>query len=353
MSSKIEVRLLENSDYDLWERLVAESPDGSPYASPRYLDALCTAAGGEFRILVAYKGDELVGGVPLYETAHRRLRTAGPRLLLYYLGPVLRRFESRYPSAHTARAVSSLNALCESIENIGFDRVTLKGRHTIDDVRAFASRGWSVWPSYSYVVPLDNMDEQRGRVEQNIRRLIERGSDSGLEITEDDDMASFLNQHDRTMALHGESPYLGSAAFRRWFEILSGDNLARLFHARLPGGESIASQIVLASAHPVSHTVCAAGNPAHRASGAAAFLRWGVFEKLSALGFKGNDLTDAALNPVTHFKSQLGGELVANFVLESPPTVRWTALHQVSSVYRGARRALRSALHSVRRSSDV
>jgi hypothetical protein len=38
---------------------------------------------------------------------------------------------------------------------------------------------------------------------------------------------------------------------------------------------------------------------------------------LAARGFKGNDLTDAALNPVTHFKSQLGGTLDVTLVLQS------------------------------------
>ena len=66
----------------------------------------------------------------------------------------------------------------------------------------------------------------------------------------------------------------------------------------------------------VSHTVSAAADADHLRMGATAFLRWKVLESLSALGYKANDLTDAALNPVTHFKSQLGGNLETCLVFE-------------------------------------
>ena len=55
------------SNYDEWARLVATSPDGSIYATAEYLDSLCVAAGGKFRILVARRGEELVGCIPFYE----------------------------------------------------------------------------------------------------------------------------------------------------------------------------------------------------------------------------------------------------------------------------------------------
>jgi len=45
--------------------------------------------------------------------------------------------------------------------------------------------------------------------------------------------------------------------------------------------------------------------------GASAFLRWRSFESLAQAGYAANDLTDAALNPVTRFKSQFGGRLTA------------------------------------------
>ena len=84
-----------------------------------------------------------------------------------------------------------------------------------------------------------------------------------------------------------------------------------------------AAQLVLLGPHLVSHTACAGADPEYNKQGASAFLRWSAFEALATLGYKGNDLTDATLNPVTHFKSQLGGALELSLVLQSPRSRRY------------------------------
>jgi hypothetical protein len=91
----------------------------------------------------------------------------------------------------------------------------------------------------------------------------------------------------------------------------------------MPDGKVIASQLVLTCAHPLSHTVSAAADPEYLNLGVNAFLRWRAAESLAAAGHTANDLTDAALNPVTHFKSQLGGDLVMCHVVEGPRSARW------------------------------
>lgn len=337
MSGTITVHTLGDSEYSEWSELVAASPDGSIYATATYLDTLCVSAGGQFRILAVRKGDQILGGVPLYEQASTKGSFVGPRLLLYYLGPVLKRSESSYPSQQTAHSLAALGALVDEMSKLGYAKITLKGRHTISDVRAFLARGWSSWPSYSYVVPLHDLPGQWNRVEQNLRRLVDRCAEQNMTHTDDDDFESFLRLHKLTMTHHDAALYLPGAQFRRWFETLHKSGLCRLFHARMPGGESIAAQIVLLGDHPVSHTVSAAIDPEHRRLGAAAFLRWRTFEWLARHGKTGNDLTDAALNSVTHFKSQLGGELVTNLVLESPRTAQWRALSAFEGAYAGLR----------------
>src|SRR5262249_39135267 len=133
--------------------------------------------------------------------------------------------------------------------------------------------------------------------------------------------------------------------FQRYFARLRSIGLARLYHARLSGGASISTQLVLQGAHPVSHTVAAGADADHLNLGATAFLRWNVFQRLSRLGVAANHLTDAALNPVTHFKAQLGGDLTMCLVLESPESPRFRRDRRyrelAESVRRGARRVAR------------
>jgi GNAT acetyltransferase-like protein len=348
MSNHTAVHILADCDYDEWDAFVAESPDGSIYATAAYLDALCTAAGGSFRILVVRRGDTIVGGLPLYERVSRKGVFISPRLLLYYLGPVLKRSESKYPSQQSAQSLATTAALVDALSTLDYSKITLKGRHTMSDVRAFLARGWTSWPSYSYVVPLHDLACQWQRVEQNLRRLVDRCAAQEMVCTEDDDFDSFLRLHQLTMTRHDAALYLPDVPFRRWFEILHRSRQCVLLQARLPNGQAIASQLVLLGDHPVSHTVSAAIDPEHRRLGAAAFLRWRSFEWLAHHGKIGNDLTDAALNSVTHFKSQFGGELVTNLVVETAGTMAWRAGTGLEFAYTGVRRRAGAIVRRVR-----
>jgi hypothetical protein len=89
---------------------VANSPEGSVYSTPEYLDVLCSVTGGRFRIVGVWNGEELSGGIALYSEPRWYGPHAGPRSLLYYHSPVVRRFESKYPSERTAKQVRILSA---------------------------------------------------------------------------------------------------------------------------------------------------------------------------------------------------------------------------------------------------
>ena len=115
--------------------------------------------------------------------------------------------------------------------------------------------------------------------------------------------------------------------------------LARLGHA-VYQDKVVASQLMLVGPHPVSHTVCAGADEDHLRLGASAFLRWQGFLSLHRDGHAANDLTDASLNPVTRFKSQLGGDLTPTLSLSR--TDSW--LYRVIGTARHIRTGLRERL---------
>jgi len=173
----------------------------------------------------------------------------------------------------------------------------------------FQSAGWTVSPTYTYVVPLTDRAGLWERCDQNLRRLVGRCEGQGITFTEDDDFESFFRMHLDVHQRKAAPLYLPKPQFERYVRRLTAERLCRLFHARLPSGQSIAAQLVLVGPHPVSHTICAATDGEFLSLGASAFLRWRAFEALAGLGSVANDLTDAALNSVTRFKSQLGADL--------------------------------------------
>jgi len=334
--------ILGEDAFGAWVRLVSESPDGSVYSLPEYLDVLCQAAGGRFRVLGVHSGDELVGGVALYERDSRFGPYVAPRRLLHYNGLVLRRYATKYPSEQTSRHLSTMGGVVEGLARRGYAAVHLNCTSSIEDVRPFLAARWAVTPQYTYVVPIDDLETLWSRMEHNLRRLIRRCEREGMAVAADDDFDTFYRLHATTMRRISQDCYLPEPAFRRYFETLRGKGMCRLFHARQGNGRTLASQLVLLGVKPTSHTVAAAADPEFLPSGASAFLRWKVFGALAELGFAGNDLTDASLNPVTHFKAQLGGDLRLLLALEGPSTRAYRLGH-------GAATALRRALGTLRK----
>ncbi len=199
--------------------------------------------------MAARRAGSLAGGIALYETRDALHGTlAGPRLLLYYHGAILAAYEGAYPSQHTSQQTWRPSAaLASHLESLGYDRVILKSRSTVHDVRAYLARGWHAAPSYTYVVPLTDLRAQWQRVDGNLRRLIKRCTETDrLSFTDDDDFAAFFRLHSLTLGRRARCrptcPRPHSAVSSR---AAHAAGLARLQHARLPDGTAIASQLVL------------------------------------------------------------------------------------------------------------
>lgn len=322
-NQRFAVRTLTALDFAAWTQLVDASPHGSVYSRPDYLEILCEATGGTFSIVGVEHNGELAGGVALYEAPHRLGSVISNRLLLQYNGIVLAQHDTKYPSERTSREIQLMTALATHLQQHPAVRMLLHNRAPLGDWRVFRMQGWSVTPSYTYVVSIMDLDAQWQRVERNLRRLIKRCEREGYQYDEADDFGAFYALHSATHDRKGAPIYLPRAAFERYFTRLRAAGLARLCHVRLPNSaQIIASQLVLHSRHPVTHVASASADPQHISSGANSFLRWQAFKSLAAAGYIGSDLTDASLNPVTHFKSQFGGDLTANWTVRRPDARR-------------------------------
>jgi hypothetical protein len=304
----LEVVELGPDRLDDWAAFVRESPFGSVYSLPAYLEALCSAAGGRYAILAAARGDELVGGIAVYERSSPAGSYVSPRTLLFYNGVVLREYATKYPSERTARHAEVVGAIADALTTRGYGRVEFRCRGVFADARPLLERGWNVAPTYTYTIPLEDLESQWGRAEQNFRRLVDRGREGGLTLAVDENFAAFHRLHRLTAERKGAPLYLDEATFTAYFEKLRAADLCHLYHALLPDGRVAASQLVLCG-HAVTHTVAAAADPEHMRTGANAFLRWAAAEDLAARGHTANDLTDATLASVAHFKSQMGSTL--------------------------------------------
>jgi len=336
MAASYRCGLLPETRYAEWTTFVERSPFGSIYSTPVYLSALSSATGGRFRVLAVEKGEEIVGGVALYEEDTPGGVRVSPRLLLYYNSPVLVGLDSHRPYRETSEHLKILSEMETWLRDAGYGRLSFKCLPALTDVRPLVSRGWSVKPTWSYVVPLSDIDAAWDRIEQNLRRLVRRAEKEGIVVTEDDDFESFFRLHTLTMDRKDRGIYLPGTPFERYFRTLHSQGLATLFHARTSDGTAVATTLLLLGNHPVAHTVSAAADPEFQNLGTNPLLRWEGFKALHERGFKGVDLTDASLNAVTRFKGQLGGDLVMSLELDAPRSARFRMWERSSrAVWRG------------------
>lgn len=343
MASDRSVRVdeLTDDERDAWSEFVRDSTYGSAYSLGAYLEVLAKVVGGSVRTVVARQGSSIVGGVAFLERRSPLSAFVAPRLLLYYNGFVLRDYETRYPSQRAARQNEVVDAIAEQLESRRYGRLELRSRAPFTDARALRARGWTIAPSYTYVVPLGDLEGLWTRVDQNLRRLIQRARKVGIELVVDEDFESFFRLHVATGSRKDVPVYLGREAFRSYYTELHERGLCRLYHARMPDGRVAASQIVLLGHHS-THTVCAAADGELLSTGANPFLRWSVFEHLAASGYTDNDLTDASLGPVARFKGQLGGDLVMSLVARRPRSLTYIAQEPVHRLASRASRARKS-----------
>jgi CelD/BcsL family acetyltransferase involved in cellulose biosynthesis len=342
MTERFTTHTLEAAEYPAWERFVAESVDGSVYSLPSYLEVLCAATGASYRVLAVLRDGEIVGGIALYVSPSPVGPYVAPRLLLYYNGLVLTRSSSKYPSQRTSLSLHIMESLETALRDEGYAHLRLHSRATVSDVRPFLARGWTAKPSFSYVVDLSDIESARNLVERNFRRLIKRCETDGIELSQDDDFDSFFALHEEIHRRKGVPLYLPQGRYQEYYKRLRERSLCRLYHARLENGRAIASQLVLLGPHPVTHTVCAGAAEEYLQSGASVFLRWKACEALAAEGYAGNDLTDAELNPVTRFKSQLGAELKLSLMLHRPDAMGWRLRSLAMNPIGLSQRALRA-----------
>ena len=256
---------------------MAASAQGSLYATSQYLSALCEATAGNFRILAAARGNELVGGIALFEQQQGSLTRVAPRPLLYYNGLVLCESTSKYPSLATAKLLEVSSAIEAQISSSCYEKVVLKNHWSFLDARSF-------WRRAGPFARIFIRCRSRHRGGLAARRTEPVAWSEGVRSKA---FASLKTTTSPAFRLHAagverqecrllaRGPFLG-------FIRRPSPRASAVSTTRLPTGQSISAQIVLTGPHPVSHTSARRRIPASQ-HGATAFRRWKVFEALSIL----------------------------------------------------------------------
>ena len=126
-----------STEFAEWDAFVGASPDGSVYAQSQYLAALGRVPGQPSASWASPRRPRCRRHGCLRDRSGLRGLSAGPRLLLYYHGAHPCPYEGAYPSQRTVARPRGPGRPAGLFAALGYDRMILKSRSTVSDVRAY------------------------------------------------------------------------------------------------------------------------------------------------------------------------------------------------------------------------
>jgi hypothetical protein len=185
----VEVTTADELDADRWDRLVAQSPAGTPFHRRAAVDVLAEHANADLHALVGYKGQEPVGVFPVFEKSKGPVSTAfspPPDLKVSYLGPApcnLAKLKARKRERRHRRFVEGCLDYLE--REVGPRYVHVRVDPDYPDPRPFDWNDFEVTPRYTYVVDLDrDEDDLFAAFSSDARQNVRAADDAAVEVSE-------------------------------------------------------------------------------------------------------------------------------------------------------------------------
>ena len=230
----LSVRVLHPGEYDLWDRFVSTSAQGTLFHSSKWL----RASGGDFRVYACFKGSELFGGLPVVRKSALLFTTATRPMLTPYLGVVQRSSSAKYVSRLCAE--KEVTRLLAHAVKADFDSIFINFVPTTVDIQPFIWEGFSPGVRYTYLLRLDDLDAIWNSMDHDRRNNITSARNDGLEVERRDDFADLMRFVNTTFERQRMLVPFREVA-RSYVETLRQSNQCQTFFVRNRDGQRVAA----------------------------------------------------------------------------------------------------------------
>ncbi|WP_416841517.1 lipid II:glycine glycyltransferase FemX [Haloferax sp. DFSO52] len=315
---------LEQLTLDEWDETLPNT-GVDVFHSSAVLGAIDQHFDGEMHLLGAYKGEQPVALLPLFERKNaigRVLVSPPPSMGIPYIGPVM------MPNSPKQSVYESINNDFSKLvvdelgvrSNRAFIRILCSPSYV--DPRPFEWAGFSVTPAFTYRIDLasQSLDEVQGRFSSSLRKEIRKAQ--GFDVTvEDEGVEGARLVYDDVISRYDEQ----DEAFGMPWEFLEsvveglGEN-CRVYIVRDPDGEYL-SGIVVPFSHEVGYYWIGGARSSYGGVSINNLIHWEILEDIAhddALeSVTKYDLVGANTERLCDYKSKFGGELVPYYTVES------------------------------------
>ena len=292
----MEVRQLDISEYNDWDRFVQSTPQATIYCKSWYLEAVKMP----FTIKAVVESGQIVGGIILIKN---RIKLYGNPLLCKYLGVLVSDFEgNEYNRETKRRKVSKL--LIDEIQ--AYRSFNYSFHPSFINFLPFYWTGYSSTTNYTYVIFLAGRSEAdlSNDLHGKLRSELKYAASQNYRIVEDLDFETFYEVNSKTYLRQGGSPPFKADYLRSYYDSLSKKNAITL--KGIANGDEIMAVVGLIYDEHVTSLIFNGFDPDKMQRGANEMLVWHaiLFGMQHSRSF---DFEGSMMNAIDSFYRKFGG----------------------------------------------
>lgn len=303
MATDYMVRLLEPEEFNQWDTMVGESPQGSIFSKTFWFAAISSTFNLGYKLYGCYKGPSLAGGVGVFYTKRWGKTMAFSPKLTPYTGMLTKDFSSKKGKelVHNLEITEELIKVLEREYNY----LHLVHHWGYKDVRPFTWAGWDSVVHYTFTIPLSNPEGLMDGFDYQVRKQINKGNRQNLVCYNSDDFEKFYYLLEMTYAKQNLLVPVARGQFLSLSKFLKDH--CRLYFVKDQEGRVLAGRIILTDSTGAQDWVAGA-EPAFLGTGATPYLLWHILQDLGR-DYACLDLNGANIRTIARFKQNFGGAL--------------------------------------------
>ncbi len=314
---------IERLGYSKWEKLLPKT-DCEPFHSPKALGVVDKHSSGKLHLLGGFKGEELVGLIPVHEDSKfgAQILTSPPLGFgIGRLGPIVMSTSPK-PRKRESTNKKFINGVIEELD-ADSPRTLLRLSCSPDytDPRPFHWEGFDISPAFTYRIMLHerDQDELLGSFSRDLRKDIRKQDDVDISIRTGGVNAA-RQVHESMTERYQEQNYQVPLTWKFVHDLIQTlEDRARVYVAETADGEFVSGMIILYSNDTASFWK--GGAKTDRTVSPNSLLHWQILVDIlndpALESIDQYDMYTANNERLTRYKSSFGGELKSYYRVES------------------------------------
>ena len=313
--SKFEVRILSETEYPLWDRLVEQSSQGTIFHTSGWITTVTKMLHVNSTIIGVFNNSDLLGGCLFYreDLFHFYKKGTNDIPMTSYGGFVISNPTSSQVRDAETREHQIISLILEKIQSLKLSNVKLTNGPGLVDIRPFTSEGWKISVSYCYLFSLSCTIEEH--ISKKNRWSINKAKNCGIAVRQKWDKDLYW---DLTLTMYrrqGKQPPFSRQTLFSFLEYIRDTQCGDMWIAETASGDVAAAEIFIWDAH-MAYRWSAASQKDYRDTCAPSLLLFEVMTHLQEKGFKKFNMMAANTPHLAKFISSLNPELVPYYSVQ-------------------------------------